>query len=331
MPRYSRSLFLPGPLPAATHLGITLQRHCVLSALRYTLYHLGFTPPDAPPVRIFQLRLYLDGAALETALEGSPGAAEIGGALLDPRGELPASAQAGEVAAAALFHRLRLAAFGRRRIPGLTDPADGATAWKLFRAGVSRWLDRVNDAFLSDTLAARSRRRRRAEGKAAPATLPRQAWAFRSARDCRLGCLGPPDLAAPSWDEDRAAGDEARALLEDEPVAPRDPDRGLFRETYRDMLSRLAPAFSILAETAAARGVVDEARDAFFVPLDLAADLAGAHRPAWIDEAVAANRREYESYLEVAAPADELDGPPQLASGLGVQPELAWNCLLPIA
>lgn len=330
MPRYSRSLVLPGPLPPITHLGVTLERHCVLSGLRYTLYHLGFSPPDDPPVRIFQLRLYLDTAALERALEGSPGAVEITGALVDPRGRLAVDDQAGEVAAAALFHRLRLAVFARRRLPTLTEPADGATAWKLFRAGVTRWLDRLNDAFLTDTLAARSRRRRRAEGQPVPATLPRQAWAFRSGRDCRLECLGTPDLAASSWAEDRALEEQARQALADEPVPPRDTRRGLFRETYREMLSQLAPTYRTLARTAAERGVLDDPDDAFFIPFDLGADLAGGHRPGWIDEAVASNRREYDSYLEVGGPADELDGQPRVASSLDRQPEAAWGCLLPV-
>lgn len=331
MPSYSRSLFLPGPLPPATHLGVTLERHCVVSGLRYTLYHLGFSPPEKPPVQIFQLRLYLDVGALEEALEGSRGAGEIGGALADPRGALGASAQAGEVAAAALFHRLRLKLFRRRRLPTLTEPPDGATAWKLFRAGVTRWLDPLNDAFLTETLAARGRRRRRAEGKQVTATLPRQAWAFRSGRDCRLECLGIPDLAAPSWEHDHAARDQARAMLADEPVPPRDAERGIFRETLREMLSRLGPAYLALADTGAERGLIDDPEDAFFIPFDLAGDLAGAERPAWIDEAVESNRTEHQSYLDVGGPADELDRPPRVASALDKQPEAAWNCLLPLA
>lgn len=330
MPSYSRSLFLPGPLPPATHLGVTLQRHCVVAGLRYTLYHLGFSPPETPPVRIFQLRLYLDVAALKEALAGSRGAGEIGGALVDPRGALQTSAQAGEVAAAALFHRLRLTLFRRRRLPILTEPDDGATAWKLFRAGMTRWLDPLNDAFLTETLAARSRRRRRAQGKAVPATLPQQAWAFRAGRDCRLASLGTPDLAAPSWEHDRAGRDEARAVLAEEPLPPRDPARGLFRETFRDMLSKLAPTYLVLADRAAARGLVDDPEDAFFVPFDLAGDLAGEERPGWIDEAVESNRREHRSYFDVGGPADELDRPPQVASALDEQPEAAWSCLLPL-
>ena len=313
-----------------THLGITLQRHCIVSGLRYSLYHLGFPLPEKPPVRIFQLRLYLDADALTQRLDGTRGSREILGALIDPPGKLPISEQAGEVAAAALFHRLRLAAVRRRRLPELAEPADGTTAWKLFRAGVSRWLDRLNDAFLTDTLSARSRRRRRAEKKAVSATLPREAWALRSGKTCRLDCLGPADLFAPSWSEDRACRDQARRVLADEPVPPRDVRRGLFRETYRDMLSHLRPAYLALAEAASKRGVLDDADDAFFLPFDLAGDLTGPERPGWLDEAVTSNRQEFDGYGNSNCPGDRLEAAPNIVVGDPEQPEQAWNCLLPM-
>lgn len=327
---YSRSLFLPGPLGPSTHLGITLQRHCVVSGLRYTLYHLGFPPPEQAPVRIFQLRLYLDAEALAGRLEGAPGSDEILGALTDPGGEHPVSEQAGEVAAASLFHSLRLAVVRRRQLTKLAEPADGASAWKLFRVGVSQWLARLNDAFLTETLTVRNRRRRRAEGKPVSGTLPRQAWAFRAGRDCRLDCLGPPDLFARSWSEDRESRDQARSVLEDEPVPPRDGRRGLFRETYRDMLSHLRPAYLMLAAAAGERGVLDDPEDAFFLPFDLAGDLTAAERPAWLEEAVTSNRREYEGLLAATDPGDELDAVPSLVVEGREQPERPWNCLLPI-
>jgi hypothetical protein len=327
---YTRSLFLPGPIGPMSHLGITLYRHCVASGLRSTLYHLGFEVPEALPVRIFQLRLYLDTRALAERIEGAPGAAELHGALTDPGGVLELADQTGEVAAAAMFHNLRLAALRRRKTQALAEPADGATAWKLFRAGVSRWLVRLNDAFLADTLAARSRRRRRAEGKPVAATLPREAWRFRSGRDCRLERLGPPDLRSPAWSEDRVARDEARAMLADEPLPPRDPRRGLFRETYRDMLSNLRPAYLALAATASGRGVLADPEDAFFVPFDLAGDLTAHERPGWLDDAVASNRREYEACAAAADPGDELDAVPSVVLGDTADPERAWNCLLPI-
>ena len=328
--KYSRSLFLPGPLPPMTHLGLTLERHCIISGLRYTLYHLGFPLPEKAPVKIFQLRLYLDAGRLAQRLDGTPGSKEITGALIDPRGKLPISEQAGEVAAAALFHRLRLAAVVRRRPPKLAEPADGTTAWKLFRAGVSRWLDRLNDAFLTDTLVARSRRRRRAEKKPVSATLPREAWRFRSGRNCRLDCLGPADLYAPSWSEDRACRDQARAMLEDEPLANRDAHRGAFRETYRDMLSHLRPAYLALAETAVKRDLIEDPDDAFFMPFDLVGDLAGTERPSWLDEAVESNRNELDALQATNGPDDQLETTPSIVVGGTTSPEQAWNCLLPI-
>ncbi len=327
-PRFSRSLFLPGPLAPQTHLGITLERHCVLSGLRYTLYHLGLEVPEKSPVRIFQLRLYLDAEVLGGRLDGSPGADEILGALIDPGGTLDLTEQAGEVAAAAMFHRLRMAAVRRRRTPRLGEPADGATAWKLFRAGVSRWLVRLNDAFLTETLTARSRRRRRAEDKPVSATLPREAWRFRSGRTCRLERLGSADLFDPSWSENREARDQARGVLADEPVPPRDPRRGLFRETYRAMLSNLRPAYLALTETARERGLLDDPEDAFFIPFDLVGDLAGTRRPSWLEDAVASNRAEYEACLGTADPGDELDAAPNVVLDDSALPEQAWNCLL---
>ncbi len=329
-PLYSRSLFLPGPMAPQTHLGITLQRHCVLSGLRYTLYQLGFEIPEKSPVRIFQLRLYLDAEGLEGRLEGTPGADEIFGALIQPGGRLDLTEQAGEVAAAAMFHRLRLTAVRRRRTAKLGEPADGATAWKLFRAGVSRWLVRLNDAFLTETLSARSRRRRRAEEKPTEPTLPREAWRFRSGKSCKLDRLGPADLFAPSWSEDRDARDQARGLLAEEPVPSRDPRRGVFRETYRAMLSNLRPAYLALAETACERGVLDDPEDAFFIPFDLVGDLADSHRPSWLEEAVASNRAEYEACLSSVDPGDELDGVPTVVLDEGKTAEQAWNCLWPL-
>ncbi len=326
-PLYSRSLFLPGPLAPQTHLGITLQRHCVLSGLRYTLYQLGFEIPEKSPVRIFQLRLYLDAQALEARLEGTPGADEIFGALTRPGGTLDLTEQAGEVAAAAMFHRLRLAAVRRRRTPSLTEPADGATAWKLFRAGVSRWLVRLNDAFLTETLAARSRRRRRAEDKPVEPTLPREAWRFRSGKSCQLDRLGPADLYAPSWSEDKEAGERARSLVAGELVPQRDPRRGVFRETYRAMLSNLRPAYLALAETACERNLLDDPDDAFFIPFDLVGDLADSHRPAWLEEAVSSNRAEYEACLSSVDPGDELDGVPTVVLDEEKTAAQAWNCL----
>jgi len=328
--RYSRALFLPGPIAPATHLGITLQRHVVVAGLRYALYHLGFPLPERPPVKIVQLRLYLDVEALREHLGDHAGAAEVVGALCDPCGSLTADEQTGEVAAAAVFHRLRLATLRRRRPRHLAETVGSESPWTVFRSGVTRWLDLLNDAFLTEVLTSRSRRRRRGEGKPVEATLPREAWRFRSDRDCRLDCLGPADLFASSWSLDHVCRDLALDRTAEEPIAKRDNSRGLFRETYREMLSQLRVAYLALADTAHERGVLDHPDDAFFIPFDLASDLAGPERPGWLEEAVESNRREHQSYLAAAPPSDLLDSANPVVSGLERREEQGWNCLLPI-
>jgi hypothetical protein len=299
-----------------------------VSGLRYTLYHLGFPVPERPPLKIIQLRLYLDAEALKTHLKDHGGSAELGEALLDPRGIQAHNEHSGEVAAAALFHRLRLKAFKRRRprFPVEGIPEEGA--WKVFRGGVTRWLDVLNEAFLADTLSARSRRRRRGENKSVVATLPREAWRFRAGRSCRLGALGSPDFLSPGWDQDREARAEALAKVLDEPLPPLDGKRGLFRERLREMLSQLREPYLSVAGAAAERGLIEDADDAFFLPFDLAGDLTSPEKPAWLEEAVGSNRLEYEGYLGKAGPADQLDTVNPVISGLSRERQQAWGCVL---
>ena len=328
--RFSRALYLPGPLPPSTHLGITLQRHALVSGLRYTLYHLGFPVPERPPLKIIQLRLYLDSEALAAHLEDHAGSAELGAALLEPRGVQARGEHSGEVAAAALFHRLRLKAFKRRRprfpVAGITE----APPWKVFRGGVTRWLDVLNEAFLADALAARSRRRRRGENKPVEATLPREAWRFRAGRDCRRAALGSPDIYAPGWDQDRIAREQAHTALAGDPVPPLDGRRGLFRERLREMLSQLREPYLAVAASAAERGLIDGPDDAFFIPFDLAGDLVAPDKPAWLEQAVGSNRLEYEGYLGKAGPADQLDTVNPMISGLAREREQGWGCVLAV-
>ncbi len=328
--RFSRALHLPGPLPPSTHLGITLQRHALVSGLRYTLYHLGFPVPERPPLKIIQLRLYLDTEALAAHLEDHAGAAELGGALLDPRGVQDRDEHSGEVAAAALFHRLRLKAFKRRRprfpVEGITEEG----AWKVFRAGVTRWLGVLNEALLADTLSARSRRRRRGEDKPVEATLPREAWRFRAGQDCRLAALGSPDFYSPGWDQDRDAREQAQTTLAGDALPSFDGKRGLFRERLREMLSQLRQPYLAVAAAAVERGLIDSPDDAFFIPFDLAGDLAAPDKPAWLEEAVGSNRLEYEGYLGKVGPADRLGTVNPVISGLAREHEQGWGCVLGI-
>ena len=68
LPRLSRSLLTPGPQPPVSHFGLTLLRHVIATALRYSLYQLGMPVPDAPPIRILSLRLYLEATPLRALL-----------------------------------------------------------------------------------------------------------------------------------------------------------------------------------------------------------------------------------------------------------------------
>ena len=72
-PALSRALLTPGPLPPLSHFGVTLLRHAVGTGLRYALYQLGLPVPEAPPVRIVRLRLYLDDARFVPLLAETPG------------------------------------------------------------------------------------------------------------------------------------------------------------------------------------------------------------------------------------------------------------------
>jgi hypothetical protein len=193
---------------------------------------------------------------------------------------------------------------------------------------VTRWLDVLNEAFLADTLAARSRRRRRGEDKPVEMTLPREAWRFRAGHECRLAALGSPDFFSPGWDQDKEARDEARSRIEDLASPTLDVRRGLFRERLREMLSQLREPYLAVAAAAAERGLIEDANDAFFIPFDLAGDLATPDKPAWLDEAVESNRKEYEGYLGKAGPADQLDTVNPVISGLSREKQQAWGCVL---
>jgi hypothetical protein len=314
-PSLSRALLTPGPLPPLSHLGVTLLRHAVGTGLRYALYHLGLPIPEAPPVRIVRLRLYLDGGKLAALLASAPGGEEVAAALIDPGGAgvLPP----GALAAAAAFHRLRLRlprlALSRR--PALPAAAgSGAELFAAFRTELSRGLPRTSDALLADLLSALARRARRARGEAVPPAFSREASRLLAGRRADLHRLGPPDLLLPSW---AAIPDQAPRARRPSPLPPADPLRGRFREVYRALLDRLAPLYRALAAAAVAQGLLDAEEDAFFIPLDLAGDLAQERKPTWLAAAVRANRAEHEGARSTAAPPDRLAGPEEAPVTLG--------------
>jgi hypothetical protein len=331
----SRALLTPGPLPPLSHLGVTLLRHAVGSGLRYALYLLGLPVPEAPPVRIVRLRLYLDDVKLAALLGEVPGGDEVAAALADPSGsgDLPSGARG--LAAAAAFHRWRLRLPRRSGAGRVTSGGPGAGSpqglAELFRAELSRGLPQTNEALLADLLAALARRRRRARGEEVPPVLSRAARRLLAGRRVDLHRFGPPDLLLPSWAEtpDRMpAATAATAAMSPLPAA--DALRGRFREAYRILLDRLRPLYLATAQAAVARGVLDSPEDAFFLPLDLADDLAQEHRPAWLDGALRANRAEHEGLKRSPAPPERVTGPDEGTVTLGASREWERGPLLPL-
>jgi hypothetical protein len=104
----------------------------------------------------------------------------------------------------------------------------------------------------------------------------------------------------------------------------------VFRERLREMLSQLRAPYLAVAAMAVERGLIDDPEDAFFIPFDLAGDLATPDKPGWLDEAVESNRKEYEGYLGKAGPADQLDTINPVISGLSREKQQAWGCVLGI-
>ncbi len=297
LPRLSRALLFPGPLPPHSHFGVTLLRHVVATGLRSALHRLGLPLIPAPPVRIVALRLYLDRDALVRELGDSPGAGEAVGTLIDPGGDTAPGPGGARLAGAGLFHRLRLGRSAPLRPPttGHGSPLDEV------RSTLSALLPALNDALLADLLGALKRRRDRAAGRRRPPCLGREAWRFLTGGRPSLTCLGPSEPLLASW----AATPATAATAQDPP--PRHPYRGRFRERYRAALDLLTPVYRRLAEGAVDTGILDDASDAFFLPLDLIDDLAADRRPDWLASAVAANRREYMSHRSRPCPPDRID------------------------
>ena len=311
LPRLSRALLLPGPLPPNSHFGVTLLRHVVGTGLRSALHRLGLPLLPAPPVRIVALRLYLDRDALARGLGDAAGAAEAIGALVDPGGVAAPSTGGARLAGAGLLHRFRL----RRPAPLRPPQPAGGPPLEEFRAILSALLPALSDAFLAELLASLSRRRERAAGRPRPPCLGREAARVQRGEEARLQCLGPPEPLLASW----ASGGVPEAASDSRPAACR-RQRGRFREQYRAALDLLAPSYRRLAEEATGRGLLDDPSDAFFLPLDLAADLDADRRPDWLAPAVAANRREYISCRTRPSPPDQIDPDSDTAA-----PPEAWD------
>ena len=331
-PAYSRALLTPGPLPPLSHLGVTMLRHAAATGLRYSLYHLGLPLPEAPPFRILRLRLYLDAPELRPLLAAVPGGEDVLAALIEPGGVGVRPAEARALTAALGFHRLRLFRF-RPPSARLLLPRDGEKPdelWRRFRAHFTRLLARVNDAFLADLIASLDRRAARTAGEEAPPVLSRAAWDLRTGAEADLRLFGLPDLHAPAWSEVPERVHAAREALAPHPVPRHDRHRGRFREAWRALLTQLSPLYRALAHRAADRGVLDSPEDAFFLPFDLAGDLALPQRPTWMEASVRTNRMEHESLRRAAEPLDLMTERQEMAPTGEDRPEWDWAPLLPL-
>lgn len=297
----SRSLLLPGPQPPLSHFGATLLRHVLATGLRYSLYALGLPLPQVPPIRIVHLRLYFDRRPLDELLAGTASGREVVAAILEPGGL--GGPLSGRARGAELFHRLRLAAAGRRRAAKRSAASAAPRgSWAAVRQRLAEALPSLNDALLAEIVAALARRRRRSRGRRVD---PCRSWAaaelVAGTGRARLELLGPVDPLVACWSPGSLPADCDRL----EPVAV-SKLRGSFRETYRAAINPLRLAYLELADGAVERGLIERSEDAFFLPVDLAEDLTGERRPQWLGPALASNRREYEALLGCVEPPEVL-------------------------
>lgn len=326
----SRALLHPGPLPPSSHFGLTLERHAVVTGLRYALHHLGRPLLEIAPVKLVRLRLYLDGGVLENALGGDDAGVLIAAALVDPGGTAARPLPQG-LRSAAAFHRLRLR-FLPRRLPVLAPPAgsDRAALWRALRESWSRCLRATNDALLAELVASLARRERRRRGEILPPILSAAARSARAGGRPPLASFGPPDPYRPSWARALDQEGVAREALAAQALPPGDLLRGRFRETYRRALDLFTPGFHELARLACEAGIVRQLDDAFFLPLETADDLASSEPLRWLEAAIATNRREYAAILAAAEPGDLLDSAQNVRGPSGPRPEWEWAPLLPL-
>ena len=166
LPQLSRSLLTPGPLAPFSHFGLTLFRHVVATSLRYSLYHLGLPVPDAAPVRLLSLRLFLDWTPLVELLEGVRGGECVLAALLQP-GSDGAGPPPTALRTAMRLHsvRLRLGIRKPRRGPAVKrEGSKRRQAWSRFQRELRRAQSRLGDAMLTEILVVLDRQRRRSSG-----------------------------------------------------------------------------------------------------------------------------------------------------------------------
>lgn len=309
--RSSRALLFPGPQPPLSHFGATLLRHVLGATLRYSFYQLGLPPPDRPPIRIVNLRSFIDLESLAGQLDDGDGIGPVLRAIADPGGiETVTLRPEGRLRGTLWFHRLRTAIHRRprlRRLPVIRG-SDDHDPWVTFRGQLSSLLPSLNDALLGEVIGAMDRRRQRAQGKHRASCLSSEAWRLLSGRRAHLECLGDPDPSQPSWRQRPETMQQALASCErthlPTPIPPMCRRRGRFRELYRAALGRLRIPLADLGVRAHQHGLVDDPQDIFFLPFDLGQDLMLDRRPSWMAAAVATNRREYLSFRAVDGPSE---------------------------
>jgi hypothetical protein len=174
------------------------------------------------------------------------------------------------------------------------------------------------DAALGELVTSLARRRLRHFGKPPGGALGQVALQVHQGRDADLRALGALDPMAGSWVETALAPDEirerARRARGDRELPARSGRRGGFREAYRWVLSEARPLLIELGHRGVEEGVLDAPDDVFFLPFDLGAEFGASRRPSWLGAAVAANRREHQSLAREPEHADEIEGPPVLAT-----------------
>lgn len=337
LPTASRALLFPGPVRPASHLGLTLARHLVATGLRYALHHLGLPLPEAPPVRLTQLRLYLDGRSLSALLGEVEGGDEVVAAILEPgaAGRLPRTARRLRSAVAVHRWRLRLARRPRAAAPSEKPEGSPAELFRTLRAEISRQAEPVGEGVLAEIVGALDRRAARLVGREQPWCLPPEAVRLLRGRGAPLGLFGAPDPRLPSWAATPQVARRAIAarLAADsaEPMPPEHRLRGRFRLAYRAALDAVRRPLIAFADDACRRGVLDKADDAFFLPWELLDDLAAERRPAWLGDAVASNRREHATLSEVSEPQDVFYGGPRPKEPSPDEAELEAGPLTPLA
>jgi len=284
---------MPGPLAPSSHLGVTLERHLLASALRYTLYHLGLPLPEKPPVRIERLRLYLDSKPLVALLGENQAGAAVAAGLIDPGGAGPAPRRS-RVGAALAFHRLRLWSFRPpkpRALPAFGVDLSRRQLWESFRRELTALVPALGSALLAELIASIARRAARQRGETVEPCRSRPAQRWLAGRPVALHIFGAPDLRQPSWAQEPQRAPSGKEAGGGE-VAPAHRYRGRYRLALRAALDILRPFYLELARRAAERAILDLPDDAFFFPLDLAECLTRDRRPDWLEGAVATNRAE---------------------------------------